>query len=84
MSIHCPGCYEHGENYYLTHKCPGCDHEARLASLTAQLQEAQEAMKLVIPCLKDWMNTTGFGETYRRDKAALEAIEAILAKQGGQ
>jgi hypothetical protein len=32
----------------------------------------------VIPCLEDWIKTTGFGAVNRRDRAALTKIEKVL------
>jgi hypothetical protein len=44
-----------------------------------------EALKAAIPCLEDWISTTGFGEIHERDKAALGAIRAALKlAKGGQ
>lgn len=35
-------------------------------------------LSTVKPILKDWTNSTGFGEVYRRDKAALDMVEAVI------
>jgi hypothetical protein len=32
----------------------------------------------VIPALKDWMQTTGYGEIHRRDKVIVKSAERIL------
>jgi len=33
------------------------------------------AISLAIPCLEDWLEKTGFGETYQRDLKALNAMK---------
>lgn len=36
------------------------------------------ACETVVPCLEDWIRTTGFGEVNRRDKMALEKIRHAI------
>lgn len=47
--------------------------------LRTALEGLVEAGQKAIPCLEDWIRTTGFGEVNRRDKAALAAIKAAIA-----
>jgi deoxyribodipyrimidine photolyase len=36
------------------------------------------AIALAIPCLQDWTERTGFGETYQRDMKALQAMKDVV------
>jgi len=36
------------------------------------------AINLAIPCLEDWIEKTGFGETYQRDLKALNALKNVV------
>jgi hypothetical protein len=40
------------------------------------------ACKAAIPCLKDWIRSTGYGEVHMRDSLALELIEKALRLNG--
>lgn len=43
-----------------------------------------EALKAAEPCLKDWIETTGFGKVCRRDKNALAlSTKSLTTKDGG-
>ncbi len=37
-----------------------------------------EAVEAAIPCLMDWVKTTGFGEVNRRDKNALDLCNTAI------
>jgi triphosphoribosyl-dephospho-CoA synthetase len=60
---------------YATDACMTCKqkHETHLTT-------AREALDLTIPCLKDWIRATGFGEVNKRDKAALSKCEEALSE----
>ena len=40
-----------------------------------QKHKLLSAISLAIPCLEDWIQKTGFGETYQRDLKALNAMK---------
>jgi len=42
------------------------------------MQKMLRAIDLAIPCLEDWTQKTEFGETYRRDKQALDALKESI------
>lgn len=44
----------------------------------AKMQKMLHAIDLAIPCLEDWMSKTGFGETFNRDKNALNALKESI------
>jgi len=44
----------------------------------AKMQKMLHAIDLAIPCLEDWINRTGFGETNQRDKEALNALKESI------
>ncbi len=44
-------------------------------------EKIKEALEAVIPCLEDWIRSTGFGEVNRRDKAALALVKQVLAEK---
>lgn len=47
--------------------------------LKAENAEARKALQATIPCLEDWIATTGFGSVNRRDRDALKLAKAALA-----
>jgi len=53
------------------------------AHLIVTAPELLEACEAAIPCLEDWVITTGFGETNRRDRAALVVLKQAVAKAKG-
>lgn len=50
------------------------------AILMSAAPELLEACIATIPCLEDWVRTTGFGEVNRRDKKVLELIHQAITK----
>ena len=44
----------------------------------AKIQKMLHAIDLAIPCLEDWIRTTGYGETNRRDKRALNVLKESI------
>ena len=43
-----------------------------------RMQKMLHAIDLAIPCLEDWIEKTGFGETNQRDKQALNALKESI------
>lgn len=43
--------------------------------------KTRKALEAVVPCLMDWICTTGWGEVNRRDKAALELVNRALMEE---
>jgi len=43
-----------------------------------KMQKMLHAIDIAIPCLEDWINRTGFGETNQRDKEALNALKESI------
>lgn len=50
------------------------------ARLIAAAPDLLKACKQAAQCLKDWIQTTGFGEVNKRDREALEAINLAISK----
>lgn len=73
MSIVC----EHGS---LKRSCEICERDAEIDRLRADKWELVEACERAIPCLEDWIHTTGFGAVNRRDRSALSFIKAAIEK----
>jgi len=46
-----------------------------------EIEKLKEACRSVIPCLEDWVRTTGFGAVYKRDKAALMKITEAMGME---
>ena len=42
------------------------------------------ACKAAVPCLKDWVVTTGFGAVNSRDRKVLELLNLAIAKAEGE
>lgn len=55
--------------------------EADYNKLLERHRRLVDAANGAIPCLTDWIATTGFGAVNRRDKQALAGIEAALAEE---
>ena len=43
-----------------------------------KMQKMLHAIDLAIPCLEEWISTTGFGEINRRDQKALDALKESI------
>ena len=56
---------------------------AKIAKLEKKVADLSIACKSAIPCLKDWIQTTGHGEVNRRDKASLVLIQQVLKELEG-
>jgi len=59
--------------------CPAQDGW-KFCPLHSSAFELYTACLSAIPCLEDWVNTTGFGEVNKRDRAVLQLLKEAVAK----
>ena len=43
-----------------------------------EIDRLKKGIRVVIPCLEDWIATTGFGAVNRRDREALALLKKLL------
>jgi hypothetical protein len=72
-----------GNQAHLVHDGDWVKHEdaiQRISELERKLAILLYACKGVVPCLEDWIQTTGYGETNRRDREALAEIGRAICE----
>ena len=49
--------------------------------LLSYIRELEGGINLAIPCLEDWVATTGFGAVNRRDRKALAVLKELINRK---